>query len=325
MREVDLAVFVNVLGAFVMCAFFAQPARAVEAGTYRLVLSSKEETVSLEVRCPTWHGTTVCEVAGTDVRNGAALPTMPPRTVGLDPLGGCAEPPQNEWAECNVGLWEDLDKALKFARTHIRFQPDAQRRKLLEPLFTSGARLSKCESLQQNLGVTLCELSTSPWAKPTLLYFVALIEPCDLKGPFCLYAMWPVFKTAAPVLEHPGMNPLSPQPAPLVAPDSQRLVAAYIDRLQVAIRGALAVPADTPTAARVAYRLEFDEDTGRVMNIYFTSGCYCRAFRAAVSTAVYQSQPLPLLQEEQRAVVGKRVGSIFVGQAFLETSAALLR
>jgi hypothetical protein len=312
---------VNLLALLVLGTAFVPEASAVEPGTYDLKLSSKNEMVNIEVRCPTWHGTTVCEVAGSDLLNGEALPIPPPRTVGLDLLGGCKEPPKNEWAECDVGLWQQLDEALTFARDHLRFQPDAQRRKLLEPLFTSGAHLTKCESLQQNLGVTLCELSASPWGKPTLLYVVSLMAPCDPNGPFCGYALWPVFKTSAEATQYLGIDPLLPQPAPLTAPVAQEQVAAYVDRLRASIRSALVVPMGTPPSARVAYRIEFEEITGRVTNVYFTGGCYCPAFRAAVTGAVYQIQPLPLLPEEQRAIVGKRVGRNYDGKIYLETLA----
>lgn len=306
------------IGALVAMGMLASSGvGAIEPGTYDGGFTSKAETLKLELRCLRATDTSIaCELEMTHITGGSAPETRPLRANGLEPLGGCKTAPSSQWDECNFGLWKELQDSLQFARDHRTKQANPEARKILAPLFKTEVALKACYRFRQDDAFTFCELASSPWGKPVLMYFGQTYSGCDPSGPFCEYSILPLFKTGDSATLR-GQRSLGPAPQPPTIPASQAMVAPYVKQLEAAVRRVLVVPPGTPASARVAYQIQFSQETGYVANVAFTGGCYCPALRGAVAGAVAQIKPFPLLPKQQQPFIGGHTGIVY-----LETSAA---
>lgn len=207
-----------------------------------------------------------------------------------------------------------MRKALDFARKNIEEQDYPDLKSQLRPFLTSNTDITQCYEMPGH--AVLCEIKSSPWGKPALLYMPSMFQPCYPPSGFCTYTIIPLFKTSDDGTlrsKRGGVYPKNPRPGEL----EQGKVAPYIQQLEDLVHSKLVVPHGTPGTARLRVLADFDGDTGRIyyvsaLRASANSGCSCPEFREAVTKAVNQVATFPLLPIEDRGHVGGGRGRVYL-------------
>ncbi len=289
------------------------PSYAGILGTYKGGFESRRLSISVELRC---DGSGLCEDDQTVTSDGQSASSTPQKWE-LKPLGGCATPPTSEWDECEGRLWDGVRKALDFARKNIEEQDNPDQKNQLRPFLTSDTDISQCYAMPGQ--AVLCEIKSSPWGKPALLYMPSMLQPCYPPSGFCTYTIIPLFKTRDDgVLQSKtsGVMTLYPK-GPWPGEVEQEKVAPYIRQLEELVHAHLVLPSGTPNTARLTVLIQFDGDTGRIsyaspLSASINTGCSCPDFRQAATKAAYQVAKLPLLPIEERGHVGGGRGRVYL-------------
>lgn len=300
------------LRAFLCIAISLQvsPASAGIVGTYKGGFESRRLGISVELRC---DGSGLCEDTQIETSDGQSS-SSEPRKWELEPLGGCASPPTNEWEECEGRHWEGVRKALDFARKHIEEQEYPDLKTQLRPLLASGTDIRQCYEVPGQ--AVLCEVQSSPWGKPTVLYMPPMFRACYPPTGFCTYRIIPLFKASDDGTLRSTLGGFLPKPT-WPGRLEQEKVAPYIRQLEDVVHSKLVAAPGTPTTARLTVRADFDGDTGRIQNVSVLgassgTGCSCPGFREAVTRAVTQVAAFPLLPMEERGHVGGGRGRVYL-------------
>jgi hypothetical protein len=299
--------------AIALCVCLAGKEAIAVSGSYEGGFASQQLNVKVELRCDTAG---LCEVALTESVGGVLQPTKPLQRFPLRPLRDCVSGgPQREWEDCDpadwngVADWKAVRGALKFARENREYQPIGEVRQMLKPLLESQEEIGACYRFEQ--WTLICELVKSPWNKPVLLYLLPMMEPCHPPTGFCSYRFVPLFKTSEAAILRAQSNGFLPLSEPWKGPPAtQWAVADYVKDLEAKIRAATMVPSGAPSTARVAYQIQFSQESGRIYSVNRRGGCYCPSLWNAVNAAIQKIQPLPILPKEQHAVLGGRNGRV---------------
>lgn len=298
---------------YIAITLLVSPVYAAIIGTYKGGFESRRLSISVELRC---DESGLCEDDQIGTSDGQSSASTPQKWE-LNPLGKCATPPTSEWDECEGSLWDGVRKALTFARKNIEEQDYPDLKNQLRPFLTSDADITQCYAMPGQ--AVLCEIKSSPWGKPALLYMPMMYQPCYPPSGFCTYTIIPLFKTRDDgVLQSKtrGFMTLY-QKGPWPGELEQEKVAPYIRQLEELVHANLVLPPGTPNTARLTMRIQFNGDTGRIHSAFplpasTNTGCSCPHFRKAAAEAVYQVAPLPLLPMGERSHVGGGHGRVYL-------------
>lgn len=286
------------------------PTFAEIVGTYKGGFEAHRLGITVELRC---DGSGLCDDTRIESSDGQATSSEPQKWE-LRPLGECASPPVSEWDECESRSWDGVRKALDYARKNVERQEYPDLKRQLLPFLTSNTDISMCYEAPGQ--AVLCELQSSPWGKPALLYMPPMFRPCFPPSGFCTYTIIPLLKVSddgSLRSKFGGFYPKAPWPGML----EQERVGTYIRQLEDLVHANLGVVPDAPASARLTVRADFDGDTGRIHNVSVLgaspgTGCSCPKFRETVVRVVNQLAVFPLLPMEKRGHVGGGRGRVYL-------------
>lgn len=274
-----------VLGGVLAAAFTCQAECAI-VGTYEGVIAMGGDRLKVALRCA---GETDCELG-----SGSASTSAPPSRFAATPISDLRE----------------LRASLQFARERKDLPTTNEEmravREAVRPLLDSNADLSRCIRLA--VGSNVCELTASPWGKPTVIFFGANLANCRAESVFCGYVLFPLFQTAKTAVML-GSKPFVPArfSPPPPAPEIQDYVKSVQDKVQALFK---APPGMKPDA--VLFQIQFNQETG---NYHFASvmdDCSCQDIRKAAATAVKAAWPLPLLPKEKWHFLEGRNAKLYI-------------
>jgi hypothetical protein len=204
----------------------------------------------------------------------------------------------------------ELKGALRFARDRKDVQTTNEEMRTVQdavrPLLDSNADLSRCIRLAT--GSNVCELTSSPWRKPVVIYFGADLANCRSESLFCGYVLFPLFQTAKTAVMQ-GREPFVPTrfSPPPAAPEIQDYVKAVQDKVQVFLK---APPGTKPDI--VSVQIQFNQETGNYHSSSVRDECECQEIRKAVAAAVKAAWPLPLLPKEKWHFLEGRNAKLYI-------------
>jgi hypothetical protein len=182
-------------------------------------------------------------------------------------------------------------------------------REAIRPLLDSGADLSRCIRLAA--GSNVCELSSSPWGKPAVIFFGADLANCRSENLFCGYVLFPLFQTAKTAVMQ-GSKPFVPAKfsPPPVAPE----IRDYVKSVQDKVQALLKVPPGSPKPGTdVIVQIQFNQETGNFHYTVMTDhSCECQELRKAIAAAVKAAWPIPLLPKEKWHFLEGRNAKLYI-------------
>ena len=260
-------------------------------GTYEGDFDVAGNKLSLVLRCET---EAYCELDSPSVSARERLPVPGFRTEVMTDL-------------------RELRTSLQFARdrksTSTANEEARAIREVLRPLLDSTADLSRCITLQ--LGSSVCQLDSSPWNKPTVIYFGADLANCRQDSIFCGYVLLPMFQTAKTVVMSATSDRLpADNSLPPVAPEVQD----YVRSIQQKVQSLLQVPPGTKAESTLLIQVFFNQEVGSVYSttIMDRGSCDCPAFKTAAFKAVKAAWPIPLLPKEKWQFLGGRDARLYL-------------
>lgn len=273
------------------------PLLAAIVGSYEGSISVGKSTTKIVLRCET---ESLCELEALQAVDGKLQSSPPFERLSAIPLERLNQ------VELSLQYVRN-QKATIFTDAESRAFSEA-----LKPLLNSTDEVQHCIDLQYGgTGASvICEVPSSIWGKPTVMYLGANLASCNPNRLFCGYGFFPLFQTNETTKLHATREAFVPKK--FVPPPVPSEVAEYVNSIQDKVQTALRLPDRTPNDAKLDVQIQFNQNNGYIYSVNVQDGCICTEFRSAVKAAVKEIKPMPLLPPEKWVFLGGKNAKLYI-------------
>lgn len=266
-------------------------------GDYEGSVSVGKSTTKIVLRCET---ESLCELEILQTVDSKLQPSPPLERLSAIPLESLKQ----------------VELSLQYLRNQkatIFTDADSQAfSEILKPVLNSTDKVQHCIDLQYGgTGASIiCEVPSSIWGKPTVMYLGANLASCNPNRLFCGYGFFPLFQTDETTKLHATRETFVPKKfSPPPVPNE---VTEYVKSIQDKVHTALRVPSGTPNDAKLDVQIQFNQNNGYIYSVNVQDGCICTEFRSAVKSAVKEIKPMPLLPPEKWVFLGGKNAKLYI-------------